>query len=128
LKKVFFISFLFLFSAFLSEEPQTGYASYYGKKFHGRRTASGEKYHREKYTAAHRTYPFGTIVRVTHLQNNREVLVKINDRGPHVRGRIIDVSYIAAQELDILAAGHARVKIEKVENYRWVNDSIVRVE
>ena len=69
-----------------------GKASWYGKNFHGRLTASGEKYSVRKYTAAHKTLPFGTIVRVTNTKNNKSVDVKINDRGPYVKGRVIDLS------------------------------------
>lgn len=88
-----------------------GMASYYGKKFHRRRTASGERFNMYKLTAAHRTLPFGTIVRITHLENRRSVTVRINDRGPFTKGRIIDLSYAAAKELKMLSEGVAKVKI-----------------
>lgn len=87
-------------------------ASYYADKFHGRKTANGEVYDQNKMTAAHRTLPFGTRVRVTNLENARSVELRINDRGPFVEGRIIDVSYRAAQELDFVRAGLARVRVE----------------
>lgn len=89
-----------------------GYASYYGSKYHGRKTASGETYNMYKLTAAHRTLPFGTSVRVTNLGNNRSVIVRVNDRGPFSRARLIDVSLEAARKLDLLAAGTARVSVE----------------
>lgn len=95
------------------EEPvfeQVGTASWYGNKFHGRRTASGERYDMQAYTAAHKTLPFGTILRVTNLDNNKSVLVRVNDRGPFVRGRIIDLSHVAAKEIDVTLH---RVKIEQ---------------
>ncbi|MFY7899680.1 MAG: septal ring lytic transglycosylase RlpA family protein [Chitinophagaceae bacterium] len=89
-----------------------GNASYYADKFIGRSTANGEKYSATKFTAAHRTLPFGTMVKVTNLQNGKSVVVRINDRGPFVSGRIIDLSKIAAKQIDVITAGVARVKIE----------------
>ena len=89
-----------------------GFASFYGAEFHGRRTASGERYDPDDLSAAHRTLPFGTRVRVTNLKNDRSVVVTINDRGPFRRGRIVDVSKRAARELGFLRAGVARVKLE----------------
>lgn len=80
---------------------QSGTASWYGNRFHGRRTASGERYDMRGYTAAHKSLPFGTILRVTNLDNDRSVLVRINDRGPYVRGRIIDLSRAAAEEIGV---------------------------
>jgi rare lipoprotein A len=91
---------------------QTGYASYYGSRHDGARTASGDHYNSKRLTAAHRTLPFGTLVRVTNLENERSVVVRINDRGPFVRGRIIDVSRRAAKELGFLRDGTAKVRIE----------------
>lgn len=91
---------------------ETGMASYYADKFHGRKTANGEVYDQNKMTAAHRTLPFGTRVRVTNLENTRSVELRINDRGPFVEGRIIDVSFRAAQELDFVRAGLVRVRVE----------------
>ncbi len=91
---------------------ETGMASYYADKFQGRKTASGEVYDQNKMTAAHRTLPFGTRVRVTNLENDKSVTLRINDRGPFVEGRIIDVSYRAAQELDFVRAGLVRVRVE----------------
>ena len=89
----------------------TGIASYYGRKFHGRSTASGERFDMHAMTAAHPSLPFGTMVRVTRLKNNRSVTVRINDRGPFVRGRIIDLSLAAAKKIDMLADGLSRVRI-----------------
>lgn len=88
----------------------TGIASYYGGKFHGRRTASGEIFNKNAMTAAHLTMPFGTKLKVTNLRNGRTVMVKVNDRGPHVRGRIIDLSQAAAKKIGL--TGTARVKLE----------------
>lgn len=92
-----------------------GKASYYGKKFHGRRTASGEVYNQFELTAAHRTLPFGTVCRVTNLRNGKSVRVRINDRGPFVKGRIIDLSYRASQMLEGIQAGVFEVKLEILE-------------
>lgn len=94
---------------------ETGWASWYGKAHDGERTASGERFDMHALTAAHRTLPFGTIVRVTHLESGRSVIVRINDRGPFRRDRIIDLSYEAARELGIVAGGAARVEITVIE-------------
>ena len=91
---------------------QEGIASWYGGKFHGRRTASGERYNMYGISAAHRTLPLGTVVRVTHLGNGRKLTVRINDRGPFVDGRIIDLSLGAARKLDMVSEGIARVALE----------------
>ncbi|MFM0285201.1 septal ring lytic transglycosylase RlpA family protein [Paraburkholderia megapolitana] len=96
----------------VSDFQQTGRASWYGPRFHGRRTASGERYNMHALTAAHRTLPMGSYVRVTNPTTTRSVIVRINDRGPYARGRVIDLSYAAALELDLQHAGTARVKIE----------------
>ena len=93
-------------------ETQTGVASYYGKKFHGRPTASGEIFDMYKLSAAHREYPLGTIVKVTNLKNDKWIVLKINDRGPFIKGRIIDLSYAAAAGLEFIEEGTIKVKIE----------------
>ncbi len=93
----------------------TGLASYYGRTFHGRRTASGERFNMHAMTAAHRHLKFGTRVNVTNLQNRRSVTVRINDRGPFARGRIIDLSYAAAKKIGMIHDGVVRVKIEVVD-------------
>ena len=90
---------------------QSGKASWYGKKFHGRKTASGEIYNMYAISAAHKTLPLGTYVRVHNRNNGKEIVVRINDRGPFVRGRIIDLSYEAAKRLGIVGPGTAPVKI-----------------
>ena len=91
-----------------------GIASWYGPKFHGRKTASGEKFNMYKLTAAHNFLPFGTIVRVVNLANGRSVIVRINDRGPFKKGRIIDLSYAAAKRIGIISKGTEKVKIEVI--------------
>jgi rare lipoprotein A len=93
----------------------SGVASYYGRRFHGRRTASGENFDMHLYTAAHRTLPFGSLVRVTNPRNGSSVVVRINDRGPFTRGRTIDLSRAAAEDIGIIAAGHGDVELELVE-------------
>ncbi len=90
---------------------QTGKASYYADKFNGKPTASGEPYNSSKLTAAHRTLPFGTMVKVVNLRNQKEVVVRINDRGPFAAGRIIDLSKAAAQKIDMLQSGVVEVTI-----------------
>jgi rare lipoprotein A len=88
-----------------------GTASWYGKRFHGKRTASGERFDMNALTAAHRTLPFGTRVRVRHVATGREVVVRINDRGPRSRQRVIDLSLGAARELGIHRGGTAEVQL-----------------
>ena len=90
---------------------EVGLASYYGREHDGRRTASGEMFDMNEMTAAHRTLPFGTRVRVTDLANGRQVTVRINDRGPFRRGRIVDLSYAAARKLGIVGRGVAKVRV-----------------
>lgn len=93
---------------------QRGIASWYGPEFHGKRASSGEVYNMHELTAAHKTLPLGTLVRVRHLENRRTVEVRINDRGPFVGERIIDLSYEAARRLEILGPGTAPVEIEAI--------------
>ncbi len=92
-------------------EIDRGMASWYGQKFHGRRTASGEPFDMNALTAAHKTLPFGTQVRVRHARTGREVVVRINDRGPHVGGRIIDLSHAAAAAIGLVQTGVAPVVV-----------------
>ncbi|MCP4570910.1 MAG: septal ring lytic transglycosylase RlpA family protein [bacterium] len=97
-------------------EVQVGLASFYADRFHGRTTASGEVFDMHAMTAAHKTLPFGTRVRVTRLDTGRDVIVRINDRGPFVAGRIIDLSRKAAQELDMLQSGVVRVRVRVLDD------------
>lgn len=94
--------------------PQYGKASWYGGKFHGRKTASGERFNKYEFTAAHRNLPFGTILRVTNLRNGKDVYVKVNDRGPFIKGRVLDLSLASAEALHFNRRGVIRVKIEIV--------------
>jgi len=96
----------------LREFTQNGRASWYGTKFHGNLTSSGEPYDMYKMTAAHKTLPLPSYVRVRNLENDKQVIVKVNDRGPFVDGRVIDLSYAAAQKLGIVKNGTAKVALE----------------
>jgi rare lipoprotein A len=91
-----------------------GEASWYGPRFHGRKTASGEIFDQSKFTAAHRTLPLGSRAKVTHLESGKSVEVEINDRGPYVAGRIIDLSRAAARELGMIENGIATVQVELI--------------
>ena len=116
INKLLLLSLLLLLSSNLyaknSKKTEIGIASWYGKAFHGRITANGETYNMYEYTAAHPTLPFNTIVEVTNLQNNRKIKVRINDRGPYAKRRIIDLSYLAAKKLGYLHRGITKVKIK----------------
>jgi rare lipoprotein A len=94
----------------------SGHASYYGNEFAGRRTASGEIFNPKAMTAAHRTIAFGRMVKVTHLGNGREVTVRINDRGPWGKGRIIDLSHAAARQIGMHHSGTAKVRLTLLSN------------
>lgn len=99
-------------AADISDFHQTGRASWYGKRFHGRLTANGERFDMNDFTAAHRTLPLSSYVRVTNQNNGKSVVVKINDRGPFARGRVLDLSYAAAKVIGLVRAGTGRVKIQ----------------
>jgi len=99
-----------------SRYVEVGTASWYGPGFHGNRTSSGEIYNQRDMTAAHQTLPLGTRVMVTNLENSRSVEVRINDRGPFVKGRVLDLSYAAARELDLIGPGTAEVRIESIQD------------
>lgn len=99
-----------------AQVTQVGKASYYGKNAHGKLTSSGERFHIDSLTCAHRTYPFGTVLKVRDLNTDKEVFVKVTDRGPYARGRVIDLSYAAAKELDMLHRGISNVEIVMIDN------------
>jgi rare lipoprotein A len=111
---IFSFFFAFIFSVAFGQ-VQTGKASFYADKFEGTPTASGEKYHPNKLTAAHKTLPFGTRVKITNLGNNESVEVVINDRGPYVENRIIDLSKSAAEKLGFVNQGLADIKLEVID-------------
>lgn len=98
--------------AYAAPSRQEGIASYYGAELHGHRTASGTRFNRHALTAAHRSLPFGTRLRVVNLANGRSVVVSVNDRGPFVRRRILDVSEAAAKQLGFVGRGYTKVRIE----------------
>jgi rare lipoprotein A len=93
---------------------QQGIASYYGSKFQGRKTANGERFNNGAMTAAHRTAAFGTRLKVTNLSNGKSVVVRVNDRGPFVRGRVVDLSQTAARQIGMKERGLARVRVSKL--------------
>lgn len=109
---------LILFIGFTPMAAQTlrGKASYYSKRATGAQSASGERIHHDSLTCAHRTYPFGTLLKVTNLSNGKEVVVRVTDRGPFRRGRIVDLSYTAAEALGMLSQGIAMVQVERIED------------
>jgi rare lipoprotein A len=122
------LSMLALTSCALSRAPvpepkpkqgQVGQASWYGGKFHGRRTASGERFDQNRLTAASRTLPLGSRARVTNLENGRSVVVRITDRGPYARRRVIDLSRAAAHQLGMVKRGTARVRVEPIASDTW---------
>lgn len=107
--------------------------SYYSNKFNGRHTTSGQLYNSKKYTCAHRTYAFGTVLKIKNPQNGKEVVVVVNDRGPHVKGIILDLSYAAAKDLGMIKQGIAKVEITVIDPFKQdsvhlvnVNDTIKR--
>ena len=107
--------FFTIFSMPCMAQKQHGKASYYSKKTTGARTASGQKLHHDSLTCAHRFYPFGTKLKVTNLSNKKTVIVKVTDRGPYGRGRIIDLSWGAAKAIGMLSQGVATVKVEMID-------------
>ena len=116
--RIFFVVIIILnsqFSILNSQSIQSGKASFYARKFSGHRTASGERLHHDSLTCAHRSYPFGTMLKVYNPANGRSVVVRVTDRGPFVRGRIIDLSWRAAKELGIIAQGVAMVTVQKAD-------------
>ncbi len=108
---------LWVFASAIAQ--QSGYASFYSKTMHGRRTTNGDKYHNDSLTCAHKTYPFGTLLLVVNPRNKHYVVVKVTDRGPHTRNRLIDLSYKAASELGIIDAGVAKVEVSVFEADRY---------
>lgn len=113
-----------------AQKHQHGKASYYSKRATGARSASGQKIHHDSLTCAHRYYPFGTMLKVTNLRNDKSVIVKVIDRGPYGRGRIIDLSWAAAKKIDMIVQGVGTVKVERLENpipYRVKDDKLPKL-
>lgn len=121
-RRLFIIALLSTFLSTLSCTPccgqkhQRGKASFYSKRATGARSASGQRIHHDSLTCAHRYYPFGTMLKVTNLRNDKSVIVEVIDRGPFGRGRIIDLSWAAAKEIDMISQGVATVKVERLDN------------
>jgi peptidoglycan lytic transglycosylase len=115
-KQIISAIFLLLITLTQISAIERGEASWYGGKFQGRQTANGEKFDTNMLTAAHKTLPFNTIVEVKNLENDKIVHVRINDRGPFVVGRIIDLSRAAASKLDMVGAGHVRVEVRIIDD------------
>ena len=113
----YFIVFVTLlaFSQLPILSQEIGNASFYTKRMYGHRTSDGGRYHNDSLTCAHKTWPFGTLLRVVNLKNNNEVIVKVTDRGPHTRNRMIDLSYSAAERIGMLRSGIARVSVVKID-------------
>lgn len=125
MKNIYFALLLFFAACSTIPAGQTGYASWYGGKFHGRKTANGEIFDTYKFTAAHRSLPFDTVLKVTNLENGRSTVVRINDRGPFVENRVIDLSFAAAKEIGMIESGIARVRIEIIEGNGEKADNFV---
>ena len=115
MKKITLTILVSILVSFMPADIQKGIASYYGNSLHGHRTYSGEKYHKDSLTAAHKTLPMGTMVKVTNLKNDSVVIVKINDKMGSTK-RIIDLSMAAAKKLNFVRAGLANVTVETIEN------------
>lgn len=123
---IFFLASLVTFAfttPAVAQAQQHGKASYYSNSLHGHRTSDGSRYHKDSLTCAHRTLPFGTLLKVTNKKNGKEVVVKVTDRGPFCAGRVVDLSMAAARELGMVASGVAAVRVEKV-GYRGKNADI----
>jgi len=113
MKKVFSIALLLIITFTAIKAQSTGLATYYGRKFNNRKTASGEMYRKDSLVCAHKTYPFGTLLKVKSLKNDKEVIVRVIDRGPFRKKCIIDLSYAAAKELDMVRHGIMSVEVSE---------------
>jgi rare lipoprotein A len=126
------VTIMLLFGGMKSTEAQSGLiqkgkASFYSTRFHGKKTSCGERYQNDKLTAAHISLPMNTMVEVTNLSNNQSVVVRINDRGPHGKGRIIDLAFAAAKTLGIVKTGIANVAIRVVGHNRKITEPATAV-
>ena len=117
LTALFTVHYSLFTSPVRAQSLQKGKASFYAKRFHGRKTASGERLHPDSLTCAHKSYPFGTLLTVYNPANGRSVNVRVTDRGPYVQGRIIDLSWSAAKELGIIGQGVATVFVSKADTF-----------
>ncbi len=115
-KKLIFILFALLsLTTSAQRKVQRGQATYYSRRSTGARTASGEQLHHDSLTCAHKSHPFGTLLRVTNMKNGKSTIVRVTDRGPYGHGKVIDLSYRAAREIGMLSSGIATVRVEVVE-------------
>ncbi len=116
-KRVFFflMAFIVLFAVQTEAQVLKGKATYYANRFHGRKTSSGERYHKDSMTCAHRTLPFGTLLKVRNVRNGKEVVVRVTDRGPFRDDAILDLSYAAAKQIGMLRRGIVRVEAERFD-------------
>jgi rare lipoprotein A len=114
------------------DKANSGTASFYAKKFEGKRTSSGQRYRATERTAAHRTYPFGTLLEITNQDNGLKTVVRINDRGPHAKTRLIDLSYSAAKDLGLINSGTADVVLKVIslgkEDYAQLYEDDIKTE
>lgn len=113
-KIIFILATILSLTTTTAQAQSKGKASYYGNKFHGRRTSDGSRYHKDSLTCAHRTLPFGTLLKVRNQKNGREVVVKVTDRGPFGPGRIVDLSMAAAREIGMVQQGVVPVEVTRV--------------
>ena len=115
MKKLLILALFSILTLSAAAEAQTGKATFYSHKFHGRKTSNGERYHNDSLTCAHRQFPFGTKLKVTNKKNGKTVIVRVNDRGPFAKGRILDLSFAAAKQLDMVHSGVVDVVAEVVK-------------
>ena len=122
-KNIFLLATLifFTFADTAFAQQADGKASYYGNSLHGRRTSDGSRYHKDSLTCAHRTLPFGTMLKVRNVKNGKEVIVKVTDRGPFCKGRVVDLSMAAAKELGMVASGVVPVQVENIGHIKDAN-------
>ncbi len=111
LLKIFFLNLAFV-GSLMAQDEEFGLASYYSDLFHGKPTTSGEPYDKNKFTCAHKTHPFGTMLKITRLDNNKTVQVRVTDRGPFISGRVVEISRASAEAIGLVQDGSARVKVE----------------
>jgi rare lipoprotein A len=116
IRKLFLILTYLTFSITCLQAQKTGNATYYSHRLHGHRTSDGGRYHKDSLTCAHRTYPLGTLLKVKNPKNGKTVVVRVTDRGPYSRRFMIDLSYRAAKELDIVSNGYALVEISETDS------------
>jgi rare lipoprotein A len=117
--KVFLFLCLVSTTCWAQKKATFGIATYYSDKFQGKRTANGEHYNKNELTAAHPSLPFNTRIKVTNINTKKSVVVRINDRGPHIKGRALDMSRAAAAKIGLISKGKAKVKIEVLNKKQW---------